>query len=539
MQKPNQDIERIIKSGFTRLPVSDASASRAINEIEQRKNVVKQDDLLFPFVSKPKWPYALAALFLFFCGMVFWFQNHYPSSEGLQVTNKEMLQDKLNNNVSILSEFRDSNTKLKQNKYPENEFLTNKRSQILLTMGLRTRTILFEQSQIRVKRADSLRTIIVLRHGAIAVDIALQKKKDTVSVITAFGSFTQIGTRFSLSVDSIRGVQLEVYSGKVLVHDENGMNILIAAGQAWESGNKESIHAIHRSTMEMETMQKIFSSNKIEHFFNWGSYWPPHSVTVSEPILSKRSRSAAFQTDRGIVQIIGKMLLHDDFSALDSIISLLHDRSIADSVFKTIQVMTERKISLFQFQKAQRLLEIISDRAAFTARQREDAMVRLYMLHKDHLNASREALLKMIRNYRERFPEGAFGDDMTAEAIALLLGISRYNDAAIEMKQLLARYPRSPHCEYYRYVYASTLRENLHRPTDALAEYEKYVASNSNGKFKEDALYWIIELGRSLGELSTVSQYKKIYLQLYPQGRWIEEIRTIDVLERSSTSAER
>ena len=45
----------------------------------------------------------------------------------------------------------------------------------------------------------------------------------------------------------------------------------------------------------------------------------------------------------------------------------------------------------------------------------------------------------------------------------------------------------------------------------------------------EDALYWIIQLSRSSRDMESAARYKKIYLQRYLHGRWIEEIRMIDV----------
>jgi tetratricopeptide (TPR) repeat protein len=121
---------------------------------------------------------------------------------------------------------------------------------------------------------------------------------------------------------------------------------------------------------------------------------------------------------------------------------------------------------------------------------------------------------------------------MAAEEISLLLSEGDSKEAVAEMERFFRHYPRSPHDEYFRYVYASTLRENLQRTAEALDAYKKYIAAYPEGKYGEDALYRIMQLSRSSGDMENAARYRKIYLHQYPHGRWVDEVRTVDVSAR-------
>jgi hypothetical protein len=372
-----------------------------------------------------------------------------------------------------------------------------------------------------------------MHHGTIAVDVDPYRGADTVTVITPYGSFTQIGTRFSVQADSIRGtVRLEVYRGRVRVQMYSVViDTILQRGQAWESDAGGHVATIDRSLPELEAMEQTFTSNKIEHLLDWNTGLHRSPPTGPGKIAPAGRRSTDNQSaDTNVaadsrLSAIVKMAERNDFNALDSAIRHLREPSVADAVALLLLSAAERKKSVFQFPYAKRLFDLLAASAPFPVRRREDASMRSYMLHKEHIETAPEELLKMTSLHRRRFPDGAFVDDMTVETIALLLTTHNYNRAVMEMQRFLQRYPRSPHSEYFTYVYASTLRENLQRIMDALAAYKRYTGAYPGGKYEEDALYRIIQLSRSTHDTAAVNTYTKDYLEKYPSGRWVETLR--------------
>jgi hypothetical protein len=533
MSEHNNDIEQIIKKGFVYLPVDSAAAEKAVDAVMRRSKIECENAETVPFpTAKKGWIYALAATLVLSVGAGYLLLQTIFVPKETVVADESRRTGQLQHSVSIVSAVTDTGIASGQLRYSDDEFRTDERSQLLLCLGMRTRTILFERSRVKVERADSLRTIVAMHHGSVAVDVVPGGGTDTISIVTPHASFTQIGTRFSVFADSVKGAGIEVYRGKVRVQSSSGTDIVVGAGYSWMSGKGGNVTACNRNMSELEGMRRTFTDNKMEHLLKWKSglpQSPEKAVQRSAPVKRQSKRqeetvdTAAVFDD--IVPVIEKMAARNDYRSLDSVITQLRDPSSAEAVFRKLYSAAEHKISLFRFPDAKRLFELLADGAVFPKRRREDASMRCFMLHKEHIETSPKELLDMTKRHRKRFPDGAFGDDMAAEAISLLLITRDYGVAVDEMEYLLERYPRSPHGEYYSYVYASTLRENFQQNRKALKAYKKYAAGYPNGKYDEDALYWTVQLSSDARDWKSVREYTERYIRRYPQGRWISEIR--------------
>ena len=531
MHKCDIDIERLIKKGFARLPVDDATVARAIAGVVDKGHEAGTERKYIAFRPVGReWLYALAAALVLFIGAGYLFRQGYFLPVDSKVAGEKSTSGKTQRMLSVVSTISDSG----RIRRTAEGFMTDEKSQVLLAVGVRTRAILFEKTCLDVDRADSSRTDIVLHQGAIAVDVVPDAGSDTVAVVTTVASFTQIGTRFMVTVDSAEDAGLEVYRGAVHVRERSGTDVIIRAGQAWNSRNKGSISSVSRDTVEPECIQRTFTKDRIDRFLRRRTGTHPEPAAVSKMRTPRRQQSRAVDTVTAaeeVIPLILRAVERGDAHSLDSMIARLKP-AVADSVARLLFIAAEYKKNLFRFSETERILLHIVNGAPFSIRSREDASMRCYMLHKEHIETSRKELMEMLQHHRKRFSRGAFGDDMAAEAISLLLASGNSREAVDEMERFLKQYPSSPHHEYYSYVYASTLREDLERNTGAIEAYKRYIDKYPKGRYGEDAHYWIIQLSRSLHDMETTMHYSKIYLQQYPRGRWDKEVRAIDRARR-------
>jgi tetratricopeptide (TPR) repeat protein len=529
----DNDIEQILKQGFTRLPVDDTTVEKAVGEVIRCGKAQRGGADTVPFRrTGTQWISALAATLVLCIGIGYLLVRNVSVPDETVVTDDcgKSEQPKVRS-VSVVSAVTDSGKRLEQLRFSDGDITTDERSQLLLSVGMRTRAILFERSRMKIDRADSLSTVVAMRHGTVAVDVIPGGGTDTVSVVTPFATFTQIGTRFSVVADSIEGAAVEVYRGKVRVRDRSGTDIVIEAGHSWMSGKKRIIATVSRSESELQGIRRTFADNKMEHLLQWRNGLSRDPVPSPKQPLSAKSRSkrnrvadtAAHADD--VLSIIEKAIARNDYRSIESAVARLQDSSAADTIFMKLYYAAEHKITLFRFSDAKRLFGLLANGTSFSKRRREDASLRCFMLHKEQVETTVQELLKMIRRHRKRFAGGIFGDDMTAEAISLLLITRDYRSAVAEMEHLLQRWPRSPHSEYYTYVYASTLRENLQQTQKALAAYKKYMDRYPDGTYGEDALYWIVQLCSETRDRKCVRAYTARYTERYPNGRWTSEIR--------------
>ncbi|MBN1307575.1 MAG: FecR domain-containing protein [Chitinispirillaceae bacterium] len=537
----DREIERIIDRGFAPLPVDDTTVAKAIDAVVRRGKEARggRNLLRFPQINLRR-IYAIAAALVLVAGTAGYLalQGVFAPPEKAIAENDGAVK-RTQRKVSILSIASDSGIDSTRLRHGDDEFTTDGESQMLLAVGERTRTVLFERSRVKVDKADSSSTVVALQQGAIALDVT-PGGTDTVSVITPLAWFTQIGTRFSVVFDSTEGAAVEVYRGSVRVRRwGKGVEAVLTAGQAWKSRNGTAIMSVRRSAAELGELERVFSENKLERFLHRRADPCRHSGAIQDrtrapKLSSKRYKSAdhAIVVDSDIVHMVEKMAQRDDFHSLDSVIAHLSDPSLADTVHQTLLAAAERKKEMLRFLSAKRLLELCANGAPFPKRRREDASMRLCMLHKRHIETPPDELLKMIQRHRKRFPDGIFADDMAAEEISLLLSTGKSREAVAGMEQFFKHHPRSPHDEYFRYVYAGMLREDLRRTAEVLDAYKKYIAAYPEGKYGEDALYRIIQLSRSSRDMESAARHKQIYLRRYPRGRWVEEVKLIDVSER-------
>ncbi len=326
---------------------------------------------------------------------------------------------------------------------------------------------------------------------------------------------------------------MEVYRGSVHLQGVKGGDIILEADSAWESRGGIVTEA-RRSRKELEQLDSVFTRDRLERLLRLESDSHPHSAVVPEkqasvnlfPNLCGTTGAADVPVD--VIRAIGIMAERGDLKGVDSAVARLNDPAIADTVAGILLAMAQRKKDFFKFADARLLLEAVVRGTSFSMSRREDASVRRYMLIKTRGDAAPGDLLKELRSHTSLFPEGAFGEDMASEEIELLMSLKNFDGAAVKMKGLLQGYPRHPQSEYYRYLLASTLRENLRRDKEALVEYKRYVTGYPEGKYGEDALYRIVQLSRSPGNRENAGRYRTMYLKRYPRGRWIEEVEKID-----------
>ncbi|MBN1759931.1 MAG: outer membrane protein assembly factor BamD [Chitinispirillaceae bacterium] len=531
MRDRNNNIEHILEKGFARLPVDDATTAKAIGEVVRCGKEAQRARKILPLRRiEPRRRYAFAAALVLSIGTGYLLLHELFFPPVMKFVKSPLPDEELRYNVAVVSAVNDADTDTVAFRDTGNEFSTDKKLQLLLAVGIRTRTILFDLSRIQVERTDSLYTVISLRQGEIAVDVA-PGGRDTVSIATAYGSFTQLGTRFSVSADSIRGATAEVYRGSVRVRSIDGRDIILNAGQAWESCNRDIVTTVHRKRVELEELGRAFTDNKLEHFLHRGSDVLPHSTAVPEKPPSRRrvETSGPVGSVIDVVQSIRAMADRGDYQAVDSAVARLNNPAIADTVAGMLLTLSQRKKEFFRFIDAQRLLEAVVNAVSFSPTRREFASVQRYMLLKTGNGTPSDDLLRELKRHRKHFIEGSFGEDMAAEAIALLMSMKKYDEAVHEITEFLRQYPHHPQNDYYCYLHASTLRENLHRDAEALVEYQRYISQFPHGKYGEDALYRTLQLSLLARDMVKAGYYKKEYMRRHPHGRWVGEIRAIDV----------
>lgn len=522
MLNNKRNIEQIVQKGFSQMPIDDLTIARATDAIVLRSKEVGGEKESYLWHSAPKLLYALAATIALICSFTYMqlFKNQVQLQSKVEQVNSSNLQS---SQASILSHVGNPNALI-----ANNTIKTDGQSQVLIALGNRTKVILFEKSVLNVVRTDSLHVDISLCSGSIAVDVT-PGGYDTISVRTSHGVFTQLGTRFSVYVDSLNGAaELEVFRGKVRVTDETGTDLPVSRNQAWKSSHKKAVSALSRSINEIDEIHKTFTDNKISKRLIWNNSSSEKEITKPELSTKTDHFDDKVNSNADIVKTIQELVDKENYGKIDSLITQFQKQSLIDTLHEALRKRAERETSLFRFSKAEKVLNCIVEGKPFKMHQREDAWMRLYFIHKENINSSSDEKMKLIRRYQLLFPQGTFGDDVLAESIQLKLVLQKYTEAVLDMEKLFEMYSQSSHCEEFHYIYASTLRNQLHMIKPALDAYKKYTVKYPKGKYEEDALYWIVELSRETGDQNSFYSYKKIYLDKYSDGRWIEAVKGID-----------
>ncbi len=532
--KPQTD--RIMQKGFARIPVDNRSKDQAVESIMDRAGQRgRPKDCGRIRRIKPIGLYALAASILLVMGLGIMvgktgtnlFDIFKPAAQKAE-------HDQIKESVIKIVDGSDGWGPEERLLHPKDEIKTDKQSQLLVSIGTRTRVLVLEKTAVKVSSADKIHTRLDLQAGTAVFDVC-PGGKDTISVRTVYGTFVQIGTRFSVSVDSCLGARLEVFSGKVLVRDSSGGRLYVEPKQVWTSKKRHEIGEVDRSSEELTGLDQIFTHNKIESPLRWESRieaemgikegGPKYSnrLGVSQKVSRKKRNSPADEISQ-TVSLIQEKIGTGDYDFVRRKISRLSDSRLIDTLYVVLRQAAKREIDLFRYKNALPMLDLVAGGEAFSKYQREDAWMERYMLHKDFLRTPAPERLKVALEYEKLPSGGALGDDMLAEIIHLRLLIEDYEKATLDMKRLLRTYPESIHAEYYGYLYASTLREHFSEKTEALKAYKDYVSLFPNGKYEEDALYWIVRLSESIEDKTAALHYKKRYLSSYPRGRWSDEL---------------
>ncbi len=540
MDDLDSKVTEILRKGFVPLQPGESAMAEAVENViyEAGRKKIKKSATSNVVNFAAGWKYGLAALLaISVIGGVYILYLFSGSMRARFSVQPERCRLR----CELLSAVTDSGPATFHPKIPDRHCITDERSQMLYAVGERTRAVLFQRSGIRVDRADSGCTSISLLKGSIAVEV-IPGGSDTVIIVTPNGSFTQIGTRFSVSVDTIQGSRIEVYRGSVLVRPCNGSDTVLIPGQTWESrgGN---VGKISLTREEIDALDGVFVRNRLDSLLRGGSDRISGSTGKNENRIRRRSHgrkltlSPAVDSAMDLTKLIAQAAEREDYHSLDSLLDHPRMPLFADTVAASLLTIAERKERLFRYSASRTLCEKISEREIYSGRRREAASMRAYMLHKRHIETSAVELLRMAEEHYRRFSSGPFADGMVAERIELLLRMRRYHDAIAVMELLIDRFPESAHHEYVSYLYASTLRDNLHREAESFAAYEKYSTRYPDGKYGEDALYHIVRIGTVLGV--DVARYRRAYLRRYPRGRWIDGIRSGKTVAGSIPNKER
>lgn len=519
MPDNNKNIEKILETGFSQLPVDELTITRAVKAISQRSKKMQNENNLHLWEAS-KLLYALAASLVLICS--FTYIHLYKKTIRLKSEAKVQNSKHPKLPVSVLSYI--GNTKKFSS---DNAIKTDEQSQMLVSLGNRTKVILFENSSFEILRSDSLHSNITLLNGSIAVDVT-PGGFDTITVKTMHGTFTQIGTRFSVFVDSLKGSKLEVYRGKVRVTDSCGTNLPVLHDQEWKSSQKLKASPVNRRTSEIDEIHQVFTNNKLPKRLLWNTDFSEKEQFKSDLYKKGNKSDKKVICTKSIVETVKELVDKDNYKEINSIIAQIRNPFVADTIYETLQSSIRRNASLFKFPKAIRLLDCIVVGKAFKMQKRENAWLQGYLICKENIKVSSNEKLKLIDRYKTLFPQGTIGDDVLAESIQLKLSLQRYSEAVFEMEKFFTLYPQSIHCKDYYYIYASTLRNHLNRQKPSLDAYKKYVSRYPNEKYEEDALYWIIELSYRTGDMDSFDSYKKIYLERYHNGRWSETVQAIN-----------
>ena len=533
-------IKKILQKGFTRLEINQQMVAETADEILEHAIMVrKKDSGIYKIQFRPNRFYAMAASIILCVISIFLISTIIGKTDKKDTENVYADQiDKLNKSEKfvILSVAGDSSLTSEMSRDSQEEISTDKESQLLLAVGSRTRAILYENTSINISKADSEKTSIILNNGLLSVDIA-SGKKDTISVLTSYGNFIQIGTRFSVYVDSHYGAVLKVYDGIVKVEDKSGTEIMVGKNQKWHSKNNKNVFYFQPGTEECQ-IDDVFLNNKINDRLIWNqdNYIDNNkkkkaNVLKEKPVSKKCNNYSGHNLKNANVEkSISDLLAVTKYESLEEIVRKIENPEILNNVYRLLKAEVKRKCDIFRYNEAAEIMKIIIYNYSFRENQREDTWMQYYLLHKKYLNASVEKKLKLTQDYINLFPVGNIGDDMTSETIHLQLMLNRYSDAVNSMRTFIRKYQKSSKCEYFSYLLASTVRERHKNLKEALKLYQNYVSSYPYGRYEEDAFYWIIQLSFSEGDKKTSSKYKDIYMERYSKGKWSKELESLKLV---------
>ncbi len=534
MQKNEHQINTILEKGFSRLVVDQNEITMATEQIIRRAKELQLQQKKSPFLQFQKIRlYAVAAM-IFICSipLIYLYLNFRRNN----IVRSQPIEKYHFEPIKILSSAGDSVIK-PESMITREMITTNTESQLLLAAGIRTRVLLFERTSIKVNQADSVRTAISLNKGLLSVNIT-GSGKDTVIIKTNQASFTQIGTFFSIYTDSINGSVLHVYQGKVRVQDRFGTDLLVGEGWSWTSKDRKEISERTRHLIESD-INNVFKENKIEKRI----IWSPALFLSAEEISGKNYEkqlsnflkcskdTSAFEAhgETDIISALKAQIEKDEFTHAAKIIMKLKNTETIDSAYKLLTRAAQYNISVFKYKTAMNLLNLIVEGSPFRMNQREDAWMQSYFLHKECLNSLPEKRLALVKNYHQLFSDGNMSDDMASEEIDLLLMLKKYQQAVSDMENYIRKYPHNSNSEYYSYLLASIIREQLHKEKTALDLYKQYIRNYQKGKYEEDEIYWIIQLSFLTHDQKTAENMRNIYMEKYPDGRWAKELRRINI----------
>lgn len=528
MHKTDHNIKEILRTGFAAIPVDDCDVERVTAQImEQCRAKVSSSKTVLPFSRHGAGRlYALAASLVLVCGAGYLFFSRFTP-----VVNTCLDPTSMKPGLKVLSAITDTGAVQTDTACRISELSTDERSQMLLSIGRRTRSILFERSDIKIGRIDTMHTSVALNRGTIAVEVA-PGGDDTVTVATRFGTFTQIGTRFAVTVDTLRGGFLEVYRGRVRVTYADNIDTVLKAGETWSSFSADKVTPVGRDSAELHALDLAFNTNRLNHIIKLQPVKLQPASVRKRPTTPQRSSGAEvpiFKPEKvdTTAVVISRMAQKGDLHSIDSILAELDEHSDFDEIARILLSTGQSKKEIFRFAQARELFNMVATKQFFSRTNRENGWIQKYTLKKTVEEAPAQDLLQDVRDYQKHFSDGAFSDDMAAEAVSLLMALKRYNRVVGEIERLLKAFPDHPQREYYLYVYPTILREQLRRPEDALAAYKRYIASFPSGRYEEDALFRTIQLSHLAKKPEEASTYIQKYLNLYPNGRWVGEIRSI------------
>ncbi len=160
MRDYSNDIERIIDKGFAPLPVDDAAAAKAIEAVLRNGGRARGERKIVPLKRiESRAIYALAATLVLSTGIGY-LVSHRPPSIAARIVEGTPHGE---GGATVVSAVNSTGTDSALLRSAGDEFATGKSSQLLLAIGIRTRTVLFERSNLRVERTDSLHTSISYR----------------------------------------------------------------------------------------------------------------------------------------------------------------------------------------------------------------------------------------------------------------------------------------------------------------------------------------------------------------------------------------
>ncbi|MBN1604765.1 MAG: FecR domain-containing protein [Chitinispirillaceae bacterium] len=515
------EMDRLLNRGFGRLPIDDECIADATEKIllrAMKQNVSKCRNVVS---FKLRHLYAIAASLLIAATAVTVFIRHMNEPD---IKSSVISTIPVDNSVAVIASTTSNFDTTACGR--ENVYSTTDQSQLLLGIGSRTRTVIFEKTTLKVLRVNISTAAVKIDHGMIAVDVKKNTKDDSITIITPYANFTNVGTRFSVFADSVHGAGVEVFSGTVRATDREGNAYLIHAGSVWRSTNAGVVTNLTRSVAEVEHLANVFEANKFKEPVDWNlDYKIQSSDSVTKGNKGKRRREESAEvSELFVVDQVRNAISESCYTVLDSLLMVTLDRSYADTIYDIMLSAADRKHMKMHYSEEEQLRSRMANCDLFSVRKREAASAALLLLHKKYLRTPPATLLALVRIHRETFVDGTFNEDMGAEEAAILTKLGLYHETIECLEFLLKKYPKSSHGDYWRYTYATMLREHGDK-VEALDAYEMYILNHPRGAYLEDAMYWTVDLSHSLRLRKEHLRAKNRYLQSYPSGRWVEEIK--------------